>query len=59
MKMNNVFSEVKIKWHSLRVHYNKALLDGCLDNQLKNKLKQKIAYHEMKMVHLLNSRAPF
>jgi hypothetical protein len=58
MKMKSMFSEVKLKWHSLRVHYNQALLDGCLDCHLKKKLKQKIAYHEMKMIHLINGRAP-
>jgi hypothetical protein len=56
MKMNRIFSIVKFSWHSLRVNYHQALLEGCLDGQLKKKLKEKITYHEMKMVHLINKK---
>ncbi|MEG9295846.1 hypothetical protein V6B33_05250 [Mangrovibacillus sp. Mu-81] len=59
MKMRKMFSNMKLKWHSLRVLYNQALLEGCLDCQLKKKLKQKIEYHEMKMIHLLKGQAHF
>jgi hypothetical protein len=58
MKLNNMLSKLKLAWHSLRMHYHQALMEGCLDGQLKKKLQQKKIYHEMKMIHILRGEAP-
>jgi hypothetical protein len=52
MKLTRFLSQMKIKWHSLRIHYNLVLLEGCLDCQIKKKLQEKITYHEMKLNNL-------
>lgn len=49
MKYNKYLSALKFKWHSMKIHYHQALLEGCLDSQIKRKLHQKITYHEMKL----------
>lgn len=33
----------------MRIHYHKALLEGCLDSRIQSKLQQKIFYHQMKL----------
>ncbi|MCA1065278.1 hypothetical protein LCL98_17800 [Rossellomorea aquimaris] len=52
MKKSGFMSQMKRKWHSLRIHYNLVLLDGCLDCRMKKKLQEKISYHEMKLNNL-------
>jgi hypothetical protein len=59
MKLNKFISKLKLTWHSLRVNYHHALLEGCIDGQLKKKLQEKISYHEMKMKYLLNEKATY
>ncbi|WP_171051020.1 hypothetical protein [Bacillus sp. BHET2] len=49
MKVIQLFVQMKCTWHSLRIHYNRVLLEGCLDCQIKKKLQEKIEYHEMKL----------
>jgi hypothetical protein len=49
MKVRQLFVQMKCKWHFLRIHYNRVLLEGCLDCQIKKKLQEKIKYHEMKL----------
>ncbi|WP_064093127.1 hypothetical protein [Rossellomorea aquimaris] len=53
MKMNKgLLPELKYKWHLIRIHYHQVLLEGCLDCQIKEKLKGKITYHKMKLENL-------
>lgn len=49
MKILGILPKMKRKWHSLRIHYNRVLLQDCLDCRLKKKLQEKISYHEMKL----------
>jgi hypothetical protein len=58
MKINIFFSQCRFRWHTLRMHYHRALLDGCLDYKLKKKIKKKIMYHEMKLNDLYIHEGP-
>lgn len=52
MKMKKMMFQLKFRWHSIRMHYHQALLESCLDCQLKKKIHQKIMYHEMKLKNI-------
>ncbi|MCC5804341.1 hypothetical protein [Rossellomorea vietnamensis] len=49
MKVIQLVVHMKCKWHFLRIHYNRILLEGCLDSQIQKKLQEEIKYHEMKL----------
>ncbi|NQD68184.1 hypothetical protein HP456_19950 [Bacillus haikouensis] len=57
--MKKILLNLELKWHTFKVSYNHALLAGCLDHQLKVKLRQKIKYHEMKLMNRLNGNVPY
>ncbi|SCC21873.1 hypothetical protein GA0061094_3173 [[Bacillus] enclensis] len=52
MKMKKMMFQLRFRWHSIRVRYHQALLESCLDSQLKQKIQQKIIYHEMKLKNI-------
>jgi hypothetical protein len=52
--MRKMHLKVKTKWHTIGVGYYEMLLEGCLDSQLRHKLKKKISYHKLKMGQLIN-----
>ncbi len=49
MKVTQLLVQMKCKWHFWGVHYNRILLEGCLDSQIQKKLQEQIRYHEMKL----------
>ncbi len=42
------FVTYSIAWHQFHIKYNKILLDGCIDKEIRNKLFQKIEQHSIK-----------
>jgi hypothetical protein len=56
--VKNILLNLELKWHTFKVSYNHALLSGCLDQQMKVKLRQKIKYHEMKLIDRLKVNVP-
>ncbi|WP_409252167.1 hypothetical protein V1502_19045 [Bacillus sp. SCS-153A] len=37
-------------WHNFMLGYNRTLLEGCLDEDLKKKIMNKIDYHRLKVI---------
>ncbi|MGD6968607.1 hypothetical protein ACQCVP_19485 [Rossellomorea vietnamensis] len=37
-------------WHNFMVGYNKTILEGCLDKDLRTKIRSKIEYHRLKVI---------
>ncbi|GGG18035.1 hypothetical protein GCM10010916_38530 [Paenibacillus abyssi] len=44
-----LYDKLKYSWHSHRYGYNLLLIDGCLDESYRDKLRGKVAYHERKL----------
>jgi hypothetical protein len=49
MRIYLFMSKFKLKWHFFQLGYHELLLQGCLDFEIKNKLRRKISYHKMKI----------
>ncbi|WP_168413107.1 hypothetical protein [Bacillus salacetis] len=43
-------SKVRHFWHQFMLGYHNSVLEGCLDQTLKTKIKSKIEYHRLRMV---------
>ncbi|PGO62590.1 hypothetical protein CN981_00205 [Priestia megaterium] len=42
-------SKIFYHWHRIRLAFLELLIEGCVDQKIKNKLKSKINYHKQKM----------
>jgi hypothetical protein len=52
-------SKIFLNWHTLQRNYHKTLLEGCLCSKMKEKLHQKIHYHQGKIHSIKSMEAPF
>lgn len=52
-------SKIFLNWHTLQRNYHRTLLEGCLCSKMKNKLHQKIHYHQGKIHRIKSMEAPF
>ncbi|WP_156791439.1 hypothetical protein [Bacillus sp. SG-1] len=44
------FVKLRLFWHQFMLGYNKAILEGCLDEGIKAKIKNKIEYHRFNLI---------
>ncbi|MGF2618006.1 hypothetical protein ACQUWN_20700 [Rossellomorea aquimaris] len=43
-------TKIRSFWHNFLLGYNKTILEGCLDEEMKVKIKNKIEYHRLKVI---------
>lgn len=47
-----MFKQLLIFWHTYRLHYYKALMEGCLNEQIREKIIISIGYHSNRINRL-------
>jgi hypothetical protein len=53
METKTNITNLRIKWHTIRINYLELLLDSCLNSIIQTKLKQKITYHNNRLIDLV------
>ncbi|WP_421381917.1 hypothetical protein ACOJQI_21390 [Bacillus salacetis] len=43
-------TKIRRMWHNFMLGYNRTILEGCLDEEFKTKIRSKIEYHRYKMI---------
>jgi hypothetical protein len=46
----SLFSKIRTFWHNFMLGYNQTILEGCLDEELKEKIRNKIDHHRLKLI---------
>lgn len=49
----SILKIIKINWHKLSRNYHLLIIEDCLDNEAKYKLRKKAEYHEEKINNCL------
>jgi hypothetical protein len=52
MAIKRNITKLRIKWHTVRINYLEQLLASCLNSIVQTKLKQKINYHNNRLIDL-------
>lgn len=53
MEIETNITKLRIKWHTVRINYLEQLLDSCLNSMIQTELKQKITYHNDRLIDLV------
>ncbi|WP_180271629.1 hypothetical protein [Fredinandcohnia onubensis] len=48
--MKNIFDKVRYYWHSIQFNKNRALLEGCLCQDLKSDIESKMHHHQREAI---------
>lgn len=52
----SLISKILHGWHYVRMNYHHVLVDSCINDKLRNELRNKLEYHKRKVEHF--KRAP-